>query len=147
MNGTFVPILPPMKSSPLQLEHYFVSDLHFSANRAFDPKKEVKLKVEDFGVETALLSPDPAKWQVTLRVKHQPALSVNAPYSFTLEVVGFFHVVPEFPADKVQQLIKTNGPSILYGIAREVVRDFSMRGPHPGLMLPSVSFFEPAAQA
>jgi preprotein translocase subunit SecB len=75
-------------------------------------------------------------------VKHQPAATANTPYSFALEVVGFFHVVAEFPEDKVERLVKTNGATMLYGIAREVVRDFTSRGPHAGMMLPSVSFFE-----
>jgi preprotein translocase subunit SecB len=135
-----------MRISPLQLEHYFVSDLHFSANRGFDPKKEVALRVEHFGIETALLSQDYTKWQVTLRVKLQPAPSVNAPCSFTLEIVGFFHVAREFPQDNAQRLVKTNAPTMLFGIARELVRDITSHGPHPGLMLPSVSFFEPDAK-
>jgi preprotein translocase subunit SecB len=133
-----------MKISPLQLEHYFVSDLHFSANRSFDPAKEPELTNDQFAVEAVSMrdKEKPAKWQITLRIKHQPAVNTNAPYSFALEVVGFFEVAPAFPQDRTERLVKTNGATMLYGIAREMVRDLTSRGPHPGLMLPSVSFFE-----
>lgn len=137
-----------MKISPLQLEHYFVSDLHFSANRAYDHEKALELTNEQFAVEAASTQDkqERTKWQIVLQVKHQPAATANAPYSFALEVVGLFQVAAAFPEDKVERLVKTNGATMLYGIAREVVRDFTSRGPHAGMMLPSVSFFEPAIQ-
>lgn len=133
-----------MKTSPLQLEHYFVSDLHFAVNHAFDVTKKVDLSDDQFVVDAVSLCDEksPEKWQVTLRVKHHPVASANAPYSFTLEVVGFFLVLPAYPHDK-ERLVKTNGSTILYGIAREVVRNITSSGPHPGVLIPSVSFFEP----
>jgi preprotein translocase subunit SecB len=133
-----------MKTSPLQLEHYFVSDLHFAVNQAFDTTKAAVLSDEQFVADTALLRDEnsPEKWQVTLRVKHQPIASANAPYSFTVEIVGFMHVLPTYVHDK-ERLVKTNGPTILYGIAREVIRNITSSGPHRGVLIPSVSFFEP----
>ncbi len=133
-----------MKTSPLQLEHYFVSDLHFAVNHTFDVTKKVDLSDDQFVVDAASQcdKKSPEKWQVTLRVKHHPVVSANAPYSFTLEVVGFFLVLPAYPHDK-ERLVKTNGPTILYGIAREIVRNITSSGPHPGVLIPSVSFFEP----
>lgn len=133
-----------MKTSPLQLEHYFVSDLHFAVNQAFDTTKKADLSDDQFVVDAALLRDEksPDKWQVTLRVKHQPTASANAPYSFTVEVVGFLHVLPTYAHDK-ERLVRTNGPTILYGIAREVIRNVTSSGPHRGVLIPSVSFFEP----
>src|SRR4051812_11490452 len=133
-----------MKTSPLQVEHYFVSDLHFAVNSAFDATKKVDLRDDQFVVEAALLRDEksPEQWQVTLKVKHHPIASSNAPYSFTLEIVGLFHVLTTYEHDK-ERLVKTNGPTILYGIAREIIRNLTASGPHPGILIPSVSFFEP----
>lgn len=133
-----------MKTSPLQLDNYFVSELHFAVNHAFDAAKVPDLSDDQFVVDAASLQDEksPEKWQVTVRVKHQPIATTNAPYSFTLEVVGFFNVLPAYAHDKAR-LVKTNGPTILYGIAREVVRNITSSGPHPGVLIPSVSFFTP----
>jgi preprotein translocase subunit SecB len=68
---------------------------------------------------------------------------VNSPYAFTVEIVGLFHVLPAYPKDNSERLVKTNSPTLLYGIAREIVRDITSSGPHTGILLPSVSFFEP----
>jgi preprotein translocase subunit SecB len=135
-----------MHPSPLQLEHYFVTDLHFSFNRAFDGNKAMELKFENLAVQSAFLQDDKdaSKWQVTLKVIHQPAVTVNSPYSFSVEIVGLFHVLPAYHHDK-ELLVKTNGPSMLYGIAREYVRSFTSIGfNNYVIVLPSVSFFEPA---
>ncbi len=43
-------------------------------------------------------------------------------------------------------MIKINGPSMLYGIAREVIRGVTARGPYFPILLPSATFFEPAPQ-
>jgi preprotein translocase subunit SecB len=134
-----------MHPAPLQLEHYFVSDLHFSVNRTFDAAKAPELKYEHLTVQSTFLQDDKdaSKWQITLRVGHQPAATVNSPYSFSVEIVGFFFALPTYKYDK-EQLIKTNAPAILYGVAREFVRTVTASGLHHfGVLLPSVSFFEP----
>jgi hypothetical protein len=64
-----------MKTSPLQIEHYFVADLHFAVNAAFDVKKPVELSDDQFVVESLVLHDEKSleKWQITLKVKHQPS--------------------------------------------------------------------------
>lgn len=149
MNGTHVPTVKAMKISPLLLERYFASDLHFTANRQFNTEKPVEITDAQYSVQAnALRNKEEAKqWQITLQIKYQPAALANAPYSFSLEIIGFFKVAGGFPEEKTEQLVQTNGATILYGIAREIVRDVTARGPHPAMMLPSVSFFEPAKKA
>lgn len=133
-----------MKTSPLLLDHYFLSDLHFSVNRKFKGDKEPELVEDQFEVQPNFERDKgcPKKWQVDLRLKCQLKAGVNSPYAFSLEIVGFFRVAEGFPKEKSELLVKTNGSSILYGIAREIVRDLTSRGPYPGMMLPSVSFYE-----
>ncbi len=138
-----------MKISPLQLERYFATDFHFTANRQFDAEKPLEITDGQFSVQANVLhnKEETRKWQITLQIKYQPAASANAPHSFSLEIVGFFEVASAFPEDKTDQMVRINGASMLYGIAREIVRDLTSRGPHAAMMLPSVSFFEPAKKA
>jgi len=134
-----------MKIAPLQLERYFVSELHFTVNHAFDPGREPVVKSEHFCAESVPVKDkeNPTKWQIALRLKHQPDAATNSPYAFTVEIVGFFEVTKSFPDDHKDRLARTNGLTILYGIAREVVRSVTSSGPYPGILIPSVSFFEP----
>ena len=138
-----------MKPSPLQLTEYFLTDLHFSANNEFDPAKDVPLKADHFqvGVEAQPNKDDRRRWQIILKLQHQPAVDANVPYRFTVEIIGFFLVLPNFPEERIQRLVRTNGASMLYGAVREIVRDMTTRGPYLGVMLPSASFFEPEVSA
>jgi len=132
-----------MKLSPLQLKHYFVADLRFTAVTQFDPAKEVELKEELLVVEPICKREreESLQWQVTLNLKLDAPVGSNIPYKFAIFVVGIFEVHPNFPRDKSERMVHTNAPSVLFGILREVVRDLTMRGPYSGLILPSVSFY------
>ena len=46
-----------------------------------------------------------------------------------LEIVGYFNVSPSYPKEQVERLVKTNASSILYSIAREMVRSITAAGP------------------
>jgi preprotein translocase subunit SecB len=138
-----------MTVAPLQLKFYFVSDLHFTTNKDFDVNKDPELRQNDFLVKPDIHpEPDkPREFQVVLTISHQAAAGTNAPYFFNVEVVGFFEVAEAFPAERIDRLITVNGPSVLYGIARDVVRDVTSRGPYFSVLLPSVSFYEDSPQA
>jgi preprotein translocase subunit SecB len=131
-----------MKLAPLQLESFFLTDLSFRANQEFDAAKPVAFQQADLAVLTGI---QPVKnlarrWQVTLNIKLQPRPEANSPYFFALNLVGILWAVAELPADRLPLLLAANGPAMLYGIAREVVRDLTSRGPFPPLALPTVSF-------
>lgn len=137
-----------MIGSPLQLTRYFVTECHVTASKQFKPKDRMILDGQLLEVEPVCkILANSRHWEVAVRVKFQPGPEANTPYFFTLEVVGFFQVLPNFPEEKLKPLVQTNGPSVLYGIAREVVRDVTGRGPYPQVFLPSVSFTPPKSQA
>ncbi len=133
-----------MKLSPLHLTDYFITELHFSANSKFDPKQDVHIQPEDFqiGVEAKPNKDNNRRWQVVLKLQHQPAAEANVPCRLTVEIVGYFIVLEGVPDERIERLVQTNGPSMVYGILREVVRDTSARGPYPPVMLPSTSFYQ-----
>jgi preprotein translocase subunit SecB len=135
-----------MKLSPLKLTSYFCSDISFSANSDFDPTKPVELKLTEFSCNNKV---EPVKdaerqYQVELSVKHQISKKSNSPCSYSVEIIGFFEIAEAFPAEKREQAVRVNAPSVLYGIAREIVRSITTHGPFNAVIVPTVSFIDEA---
>jgi len=63
-------------------------------------------------------------------------------YTFEIEVVGLFDVDSEYPADKAENLVRVNGPAVLFGAIREMVANLTARGPFPTVELPTVTFID-----
>lgn len=136
-----------MKLAPLQLESYFLTDLSCQANPQFKPDKETKFSERDLevGAGVQVIKDKPRRWQVSLNLKLQSGPEANSPYAFRLNLIGVIcWVGPEQPEEKLETVVRTNGPSMLYGVAREMGRDLTARGPFPPLVLPSVSFISEA---
>jgi preprotein translocase subunit SecB len=131
-----------MKLSPLQLEKYFLADLTFRANPEHEPSQPVQFQEEDWEVQFRVqsLSAEERRWQVAITVKLHPRSEANSPYTFSLSLMGMIWAAPQLSSERLEPLVRTNGPSMLYGVAREMVRDLTARGPYPALSLPSVSF-------
>jgi len=131
-----------MKLSPLQFESYVLTDLTFRARQDFIPNKELKFTESDLAVipDVHPIKDQPRRWQVGLSIKLQPSPGTNSPYELSISLVGIIWVAPQLPLEKLDELVRTNGPSMLYGVAREMVRDLTARGPFLALVLPSVSF-------
>jgi preprotein translocase subunit SecB len=137
-----------MKLAPLQLEGYFATEVNCRANLDFDPHKPTTFREDDLLVTADIQSvPDqPQRWQISLSLKLQPKPAANSPYTLAFSLLGIVWAAPDLPREKLDAIVRTNGPSMLYGAAREMARDITARGPFPPLMLPSVSFI-PDAQA
>ena len=138
-----------MKPSPIQLTEYFLIDLRLSANPKFDAKQDIPISFDNFEINVEA-SPSPKgkrDWQISMKLNHQPPAEANVPYRFSAEIVGFFFIHPEFPEDRIDRLVKTNGASMLFGALREIIRDTTARGPYLALFLPSTSFYEPETKA
>lgn len=140
-----------MKAAPISLVEYFATDLTLSANRNFSADKPTEVKPGEFNVEvlTQLTSgtQEPHRWQVTLEIKHQAAVETNFPYAFRLVLVGFFQVESRVKTENEERTVKIHGASVLYGMAREITRAMTGRGPHRAVLLPTVSFYEAATPA
>ncbi len=135
-----------MKPAPISLLEYFAIDLSFSANPNFASDKPTEIKEDEFGVDVRLQrapkETEEHRWQLTLEVKHQAAPETNFPYSFRLVLVRFFTAAATVKPDDEERMVKIQGASVLYGMAREIVRAVTGRGPHRPVMLPTVSFYE-----
>ena len=129
--------------SKLLLDNYFLAELSVRANDKFDVRQVMNLAVNDLAIESTAIkiAEDVRHWQVTLKVFYQLKDKINAPYSFRIEAVGFFSVVESYPEDRAEWLVKTNGSSVLYSVAREALRNAMATGPWKPVILPAVSFY------
>lgn len=130
----------------LRCHGYFVTGLMLTANSDYDQKKPTTLNFEDLKIEPAAdaLPEEQGKilWRVTLQVQQNVEADKNAPYNFSVGLVGTFEVHPKFPADKIKEMVSVNGSSILYSAARQILREAMNNGPFPALDLPTVRFLE-----
>lgn len=131
-----------MKKSPLELVHYFVTDFGISSNKDFDPEKEVKLELGDLDCVSKVRGPEgkDSTWRISLQVRQETPKEKNSPYNFWILVVGLFKLHPQFPKEKADRFVTTNGTAILYSVAREALRSAMANGPYFPLLLPSVTF-------
>jgi preprotein translocase subunit SecB len=77
-----------------------------------------------------------------LLVELKDATSSKFPCEFSIMLVGFFEVIPEWPPEQVGRLFSANAPALLYSAAREALATVTGRGPYPEILLPSVTFVQ-----
>lgn len=137
-----------MKTAPIALLEYFVTDLALSANPDYTTEKPLETNDGDFAVKThqqpAPKEADDHRWQVSIEIIHQAAKGTNFPYAFRVVVVGFFKCESWVKPEDEERTVKIQGASVLFGMAREIVRAMTGRGPHRPVILPTVSFYEQA---
>ena len=140
-----------MQSSPLQLEDYDLKELRFAIvlplNEPVNPGMQFDPIDIEIGAQTEKRDNDPYRWRCEVTVRTNEAAEGNFAYSFSLTYVGFFRVVKDFPAERIEQMVRTNAPAILYSAAREAIVYLSGRGRQPAVLLPSITFIEPPRQA
>ena len=135
-----------MKLAPLQLTDYFVLSIHVEALADYDAGKEQDLDVANLQVTENCVpagEDKPNRFLIDLVIKQEALEGKNLPYSYELHMIGFIEVSPNFPEDRVQRAVETNGPSMLFGAAREILRAATGRGPYGPVLIPSTTFFKP----
>ncbi|MCC5835093.1 MAG: protein-export chaperone SecB [Opitutales bacterium] len=79
-------------------------------------------------------------WLVNLVINQHLPKGKNIPYEFSLDVTGLVAAHPSLKGEKLERLIKANGPSMLFGSAREIIRAATGRGPFAPVIIPSTNF-------
>lgn len=134
-----------MKLAPLQLTDYFVLSIQVEALADYDAGKEQDLDVANLQVAESCVpagEDKPNRFLIDLIIKQEAMEGKNLPYSYELHMIGFIEVAPNFPEDRVQRAVETNGPSMLFGAAREILRAATGRGPYGPVLIPSTTFFK-----
>jgi preprotein translocase subunit SecB len=138
-----------MIQAPLQLVDYWVNSIEVRASTTFDSKSPVELDASSIDVVTDV-QPIPAEntaengtsWRVVLRLEQAFAENKNIPYSFALDMVGIVAAHPDLTNDRLDRAVQVNGPSMLFGVAREILRAATGRGPYAPLIIPSTHFLQ-----
>lgn len=135
-----------MRANPSRLScrGYFVTEMTLTANPHHDPEKPLELKFSDLSIDSSTekvgAGRETPDWRVLLRIQQKLAPDRNAPYNFSITLLGNFYVHPKYPGEKADQLVEVNGSSILYSAARQILRQAMSNGPFNPLLLPTVSF-------
>lgn len=134
-----------MIPSPLSLEWYFIKELHVTWQSDFDGSQTTPLSVSDLSVEVFPSQNDeePLKWGFELVITLDDKSGKRFPYTFQIALVGFFAITKTYAEgnpSRAELLAKVNGPAVLYSAAREHITTITSRGPHPEMILPTVTF-------
>lgn len=133
-----------MKLAPLQLVDYFVHSIRVEALDTYDPDKGQELDLKALHVQEKCTpigeSEEDHRYAIELEIKQDAVDGKNIPYSYEVKLVGFLDAHPDYPADKVKTAVETNGPTMLFGAAREIIRAATGRGPYGPLLIPSTTF-------
>jgi preprotein translocase subunit SecB len=138
-----------MKHSQLQLLRYIAPALSCSANPTFNPGKPHESGFEQFSVNAVVArqkAPDnfPGHaWSIEMTISQKLKEGQNFPCKYEVCLIGFFACKDGFPsAEAEDHFVRVNGSSILYGVARELIRYLTDSGPWGAIIIPTVSFYE-----
>jgi preprotein translocase subunit SecB len=143
-----------MTPAPLQLLDYWATTLRMDACPGYDPQDETKIDLDSIMVENEvklLDSPDPEKagtqWLVGISVEQGPCHEANIPYTFSVTLQGVVLALPGGPeGERLERAVKANAPAMLFGVAREMIRALTSRGPHRAIIIPSTNFLPSSLQ-
>ena len=137
-----------MQLAPLQLTDYFVHSLRVDASSDFNSEKKTDLDIDSLQVEHECIALNDAEYphyHMAMTIRQDLVPGKNIPYSYELRMVGRICASPDFPAEKLQRAVEVNGPSMLFGAAREILRAATGHGPYGQVLIPSTTFFKPVA--
>lgn len=130
--------------SPLKIQGYGITDFSFTTDRDYDPEGEIDYDALNLNVERSYKTniENPSLHFVRIKIFITPKEKGTFPYNISLDIGGVFEAkaTERCPDEKLKGVVYVNGPTILYGIAREylfMATCHNMCGP---FMLPSVSF-------
>ena len=133
--------------SPLLLSNYFVKELSYRSNPAYNPvgtdRNEGKIHC---GIEFGVALSPPDHFMVALILQLEPSTVSPAldPYHISMRIEGYFSFSPgtDMPQDQKERLVSLNGSSILMGLARGLVAQATGVSEFGKYLLPPVNFVE-----
>ncbi|HVU34299.1 MAG TPA: protein-export chaperone SecB [Opitutaceae bacterium] len=131
-----------MNLSAIQLEGYALIEMAYRANQDYRPGSPTMYAEEEMAANVTLERDpkDSSRWTMTMKFQLQPRTASNGPYHVALQLAGVFATAPDFTPPDIETLVRVNGASVLYGVAREIVRQVTSAGPYPGMLIPTVNF-------
>lgn len=134
-------MIPP---PPLDIRQYEVETFAFYAHPDFDSSRD-NLGALDVNFNITQNAEEEREFRIDMKVRlaekgDRP--DENAPYSITLDIVGYFLFAAGTSEDLMFRMIYANGASILYGVARGFVGQATGAAKYGQFVLPAVNFVE-----
>lgn len=138
-----------MRPSPLQLDSYHVTELHFAEQDHGAFEEESAVTPADLHVEigSAAHEENSLKRIYQLTIELTDEARKKLPYRFRIVLVGFFEISKYYPSEQAEVMVNANAPALLYSAARELLILISGRGFYAPVLLPSVTFVHSVEKA
>ena len=135
--------------APLQLRDYWLDSISVRTNHEYNADISADLEIDFIEVTSDVKqlssdSPDEVGtiWMVSLSISQSTPKGKNIPYAFSLEMFGVVAAHPSLTGEKLERAVQVNGPSMLFGTAREIIRAATGRGAYAPIIIPSTNFFQ-----
>jgi len=135
--------------APLQLTDYWLDSVQMHTNPDFNPLEHADLEIDAMEVDAdvkLIESEGPPEagttWMVSLGIRQTIPAGKNIPYEFALQMHGVVAAHPSLTGETLERAVQVNGPSMLFGAAREILRAATGRGPFAPVIIPSTNFFQ-----
>jgi preprotein translocase subunit SecB len=135
---------PNMSPSALQLERCFFGKVQIETMH--DPSFPAEIE-SSTKLEVARNNQEPNRYLLALTVTLTSSGQKRAPYTGVVQVIGFFNISADLPAEKQAEIASVNGGSILFGVVREMVANVTARGPWPAVTLQCLDFRDVEVEA
>lgn len=133
-------ILPP----PLDVQSYHIDTLVFRTFPEYDADRDTAGNFDvDFDVQRH--AQDPHSFRIIMRINVASdgySADTNPSHGISLTILGNFRFEEGTDEEQMQRMIRINGSSILYGIARGIVGQATGASRHGQFVLPTVNFVE-----
>ena len=141
----------PYLSSPLELNFHYIKEFSFSVTERYVDKNLSNVQVGSpqiaVEVKAEKINDSLRDWRIEVLIETEEGTVSEFPYSFRTVLVGFFHVGDQWLDNRVENLAKVNGTSLLFSAAREALVTMTSRTGFPATVLPVVMFTPLAQQA
>ena len=134
-------------NSPLRLDEYFFEDFSLKVTPSFDPKSKVGKRKdgkihckEEYG--PAKLYPKRFRIAISILVEPSKEPPARDPYFINFRIIGLFSFIDGVPKNIMDQMVRLNGTSILYGIARGTVSSVAAISQHGKYILQALNFVQ-----
>ncbi|MEO0050518.1 MAG: protein-export chaperone SecB [candidate division WOR-3 bacterium] len=128
-----------MLSPLLHLDGFFIERLNYQALPTFNREQPPR---ETLSVDYSINKGRENSYMLRLTIELGKGVEDNARCQLHLSIIGFFTIEEEIDERTRVNMLFLNAPSILYGIARQVVAETTGNGPWGKVFLPTVNFVE-----
>ena len=130
--------------APVDVLNYFVKSFSMDTNMKYDKDKPRDLSLRNIVITNRMFPSKKHKnvFVVSINLEMKVPEGKNTPYAIKMEMFGRFQVSEKVPVELREKMVKINGSSILYGAAREIIKEMTGRGIFRKIQFPTVSFAE-----